>query len=83
MRPGLATSDEVEADKMVGDMNELLSDPKWWNAARRQEAEFRFSKTIVDAFYDELQQEGMTRTRFVRRAFTCRIGRKVIQGCCL
>src|SRR5689334_8912263 len=55
MRRGLGTSDEAEADKMVSDMNELLRDPGWWNAAKRHEAELRYSKAAVDAFYDEIQ----------------------------
>ncbi len=40
---------------MVGEMNTILGDPSWWNAAKRQEAELRFSKAVVDAFYDEIQ----------------------------
>jgi len=55
MRRGLGTSVETEADKMVSEMNELLGDPTWWNAAKRQEAELRFPKAVVDAFYDEIQ----------------------------
>lgn len=55
MRRGLGTPDEAEADKMVGEMNELLGDPGWWNAAKRQEAELRFSRAVVDALYDEIQ----------------------------
>jgi energy-coupling factor transporter ATP-binding protein EcfA2 len=55
MRRGLATEDAAEADKLVEEMNTILGDESWWNAARRQEAERRFSKIIVDAFYDEIQ----------------------------
>ncbi len=36
-------------------MNVILSDQSWWNAAKRKEAERRFSKPVVEAFYDEIQ----------------------------
>jgi hypothetical protein len=55
IRRGLGTSDVETADKLVTEMNELLADPAWWNTTRRQEAEAKFSKVIVDAFYDEIQ----------------------------
>src|ERR1700686_554025 len=55
IRRGLGTSEAATADALVAEMNELLSDPSWWSATRRQEAELKFSKAIVDAFYDEIQ----------------------------
>lgn len=55
MRRGLGTTDEAEADRLVAEMNALLSDPSWWNAVKRAEAERRFSSTVVSAFYDEIQ----------------------------
>jgi hypothetical protein len=55
MRRGLGTSIEAEADEMVAEMNVILGDQSWWNAAKRQEAELRFSKPVVEAFYDEIQ----------------------------
>lgn len=55
MRRGLGTADDTEADALVAEMNVILSDPSWWNASKRSEAERRFSKGIVDAFYDEIQ----------------------------
>ncbi len=55
MRRGLGTSDEAEATEMVDEMNAILADPSWWNSYKRQEAELRFSKPVVDAFYDEIQ----------------------------
>jgi predicted GTPase len=55
MRRGLGTSDESEAEAMVTEMNVILSDQSWWNAAKRQEAELRFSQAVVEAFYDEIQ----------------------------
>src|ERR1017187_1927749 len=55
MRRGLGTSDEAEAEALVAEMNTILSDQAWWNASKRREAELRFSKPVVEAFYDEIQ----------------------------
>jgi energy-coupling factor transporter ATP-binding protein EcfA2 len=55
IRRGLGTSEADPADAMVAEMNALLSDSSWWNVTRRPEAELKFSKAIVDAFYDEIQ----------------------------
>jgi hypothetical protein len=55
MRRGLGTSDEATADAMVAEMNEILSDSSWWNSSKRKEAELRFSRPVIDAFYDEIQ----------------------------
>ncbi|MGX1199413.1 hypothetical protein ACSSVQ_003397 [Parvibaculum sp. MBR-TMA-1.3b-4.2] len=55
MRRGLGTTDEAEADLLIAEMNTLLADRTWWNASKRAEAELKFSKVIVDAFYDEIQ----------------------------
>lgn len=65
MRRGLGTSVDEEADHMVGEMNEILSDEIWWNVAKRQEAELRFSAAVVKAFYDELQA-GVANTENLR-----------------
>lgn len=55
MRRGLGTSDEREAEVMVAEMNAILADQSWWNAAKRFEAVSRFSQPVVEAFYDEIQ----------------------------
>lgn len=55
MRRGLGTTSESEAEVMVAEMNEILGDQSWWNASKRKEAELRFSKAVIDAFYDEIQ----------------------------
>ena len=41
--------------QFVTEMNVLLTDRTWWNANRRADAERRFSKPIMAAFYDEIQ----------------------------
>ena len=55
MRRGLGTADQAEADSLVEQMNAILSDPSWWNATRRTEAERQFAAPVVLAFYDEIQ----------------------------
>lgn len=55
MRRGLGTTDEDEADRLVQEMNVFLADRAWWNANKRGDAEKRFSRIVVDAFYDEIQ----------------------------
>ncbi|MEI7843911.1 MAG: hypothetical protein WCI39_12880 [Gallionellaceae bacterium] len=55
VRRGLKTSDPTDADRLVGQMNTLLSDESWWNASRRLEAESKFDSIIVAAFYDDIQ----------------------------
>ncbi len=55
MRRGLGTENEIEADSLVAEMNTILSDRSWWNSTKRPEAEQRFSKVIVNAFYDAIQ----------------------------
>ncbi len=67
MRRGLGTSDEKQADAMVEEMNTILSDQSWWNASKRQEAELRFSKPVIEAFYDEIQA-GREDTEVLREA---------------
>lgn len=55
MRRGLGTSDPAEADVLVDQMNTILSDPSWWNATRRPDAERRFGEQVVLAFFEEIQ----------------------------
>jgi hypothetical protein len=55
MRRGLGTTDAADADRLVAEMNTILSDSSWWNATKRAEAERTFSPGITAAFYDEIQ----------------------------
>lgn len=55
IRRGLGTTDEAEADKLVAQMNVLLSDRRWWSADRRPEATKEFSSQIVSAFFDGIE----------------------------
>ena len=55
VRRGLGTTDPEEAERLVAQMNQLLSDEIWWNSDQYSRALGEFDKQIVDAFYDGLQ----------------------------
>lgn len=65
IRRGLSTSDPAAADALIIEMNTLLSDPSWWNAIKRTEAEKVFSAPIVAAFFDDIQA-GRVSPRIIR-----------------
>jgi len=55
VRRGLGTSDEVEADRLVAQLNELLSDESWWSGDRRSDAESQYEAVVVSAFFDGIE----------------------------
>lgn len=57
VRKGLGTRDQGEAQQLVGELNEILSDQKYWNVAARPTAESRFDARVVDIFYESLVPE--------------------------
>ncbi len=67
IRRGLGTSDEAEADRLVGQLNELLSDQSWWSADRRTEAQNRFDDIVVSIFFDGMEA-GKTSSAALREA---------------
>ncbi len=67
IRRGLGTSDEAEADKLIEQLNELLSDQSWWNADRRTDAARRFASVVVAAFFDGMEA-GKTSSAALREA---------------
>ena len=56
MRRGLGTTDDAEADRLISQLNELLSDEKWWSTSKRTEAEAedRFDPVVISIFFDEI-----------------------------
>ena len=54
VRQGLRTTDEAEAEQLKIQINELLSDSKYWDIAARTEAEKRFDPRVVDIFYHKM-----------------------------
>jgi hypothetical protein len=75
VRRGLGTTSAEEADVLIAQMNELLSDEKWWAVARRAEATNSFDPRIVDAFYDDVEP-AHTDTRALRDSLLPMPGRE-------
>ena len=55
IRRGLGTSDSEEADKLINQMNELLSNESLWNLNAKPLAERLYNPVIITAFYDSLE----------------------------
>jgi hypothetical protein len=55
VRKGLGTQDEEEAERLVGELNQLLGDPSWWSVDRKKEAELQFSPVVVSAFFNGME----------------------------
>lgn len=59
VRRGLGTSDEAIAQRLVAQMNELLSDFTMWSIDKKPIAYQKYSPIIVDAFYDFLESSSL------------------------
>ena len=59
VRRGLGTTDDDEAERLVAQLNALLSDDSWWSAELRREAERSFDPVVVGIFYDEMEAGSM------------------------
>ena len=56
IRRGLDTTDDQRADELVGQLNQLLSDRKWWSPDRRADAlALNFDSKVVSAFFDGIE----------------------------
>lgn len=55
VRRGLGTTDPAEADRLVGQVNQLLADRSWWDLGRRDEAQQQFDRVVVSAFFDDME----------------------------
>ncbi len=54
IRKGLGTSDKDEAQKLVDQLNEILSNESLWSTAAKESIEHKYDKRIISAFYDKL-----------------------------
>ena len=54
VRAGLGTKDEAEADQLVNQMNELLSNSDYWTMGAQATARGRFDARIVDIFFHDI-----------------------------
>jgi hypothetical protein len=57
IRRGLGTRDEVEAERLRDQLNELLADPRYHDPAARADAERRFDPRVVDIFFHKMVPE--------------------------
>lgn len=57
VRKGLGTSDDAEADRLVGQLNQLLQNESWWSGDRRKDAALEFDDVVVSAFFDGIEAE--------------------------
>jgi len=56
VRRGLNTSNDAEADALVGQLKKLLQDRSWWSLDRRADAEREgFAPQVVAAFFDGIE----------------------------
>jgi GTPase Era involved in 16S rRNA processing len=57
VRGGLGTRDEQEAQGLVSEMNQILSDESYWHLGAKDLASQKFSNRIVELFYRDLEPE--------------------------
>ena len=57
IRCSLETPDEQEAERLKDQMNELLADTNLHSILKQREAERRFDRVVVDAFYEGLDAD--------------------------
>ena len=55
VRRGLGTTDDAEADRLVAQINDLLSDRSWWDIGRRAAAAQYYDHAAVAAFFDGIE----------------------------
>ncbi|MGE5829042.1 MAG: hypothetical protein ACM30G_11890, partial [Micromonosporaceae bacterium] len=55
VRYGLGTRDEDHASRLVTQVNELLTDQRWWSPTARTAAADRFDPRVVEIFFDKLE----------------------------
>src|SRR3990172_7538000 len=57
VRQGLGTADQVEADQLKDQLNQLLGDELYWNMASKSDAEKRFHHRVVEIFFHGMEPE--------------------------
>lgn len=55
IRRGLGTTDESEANLLLNQMNEILSDESLWSPINKLRAKEKYDDGIVNAFFDEVE----------------------------
>ena len=57
VRQGLGTSEEVEANELKDQLNQLLAEERFWSFPARAEADKRFHRRVVEIFYHGMEPE--------------------------
>ena len=57
-RRGLGTEDELDAQRLVGQLNKLLSDESLWSPGAKSEAARHFDARVVEIFFSEIEPRG-------------------------
>ncbi|MDO9012456.1 MAG: hypothetical protein Q7U78_11715 [Gallionella sp.] len=57
VRQGLGTADDVEADQLKDQLNQLLADELYWNLSAKSDAEKRFHRRVVEIFFHGMESE--------------------------
>lgn len=52
---GLGTDNEIEANVLVSQLENLINDDYWWDKSKRNEAYNHYNAVVVDAFYDPME----------------------------
>jgi predicted GTPase len=69
IRKGLGTSDTDKADRLVAEMNELLSNEQYHTVSMKSEAERKFSDIVVNAFYSGIDENTTTDNLSLRERY--------------
>jgi hypothetical protein len=59
VRRGLGTPDEIQANALVEQLNEILRSPELWEPAARASVTQRFDERILDIFYDGVESSNL------------------------
>ncbi len=57
VRQGLGTADEVEANQLKDQLNQLLGDDSYWSLSAKSDAERRFHRRVVEIFFHGMEPE--------------------------
>lgn len=55
VRRGLGTEDDAQAEQLVAELNQVLSDERYWKLSAREQALQEFDPRVVRAFYDSVE----------------------------
>lgn len=57
VRQGLGETDEIKADQLKDQLNQLLGDESYWSLSAKSDAEKRFHRRVVEIFFHGMEPE--------------------------